>query len=435
MATETPISGLNGGDDTFASDTPEHLPKTHDQISVLDLLIILAERKRMILLITVAFALLAVAVSLILPKRYTATVLLLPPQQGSSMGMALASELGNMGGIGSLAGGSSGLSALAGSALGMGNTNDMYVSMLRSKTVEDAMVQQYGLMQEYHERYLSDTRKKFEHYSTVNGNGKDRLIHISVEDRDPRRAADLANGYVAQFRKLTEHLAITEAAQRSVFFAGQLKQANQKLEDAEEAFKETEQKTGFIELSSQARALIGAAATLRAQIVSLETQIQGMRTYAAGQNAQLVRAEQELDSLRGQLAQLTGSEQNLGGIIVPKGQVPAASIEYMRKLRDVEYYQSIFNQLAGQLELARLDEAKEGALVQVVDPAVPPDKKSWPKRTLIVACSTFLGFLIGIFAALWQASLQRMKVDPEVSSKLAILRRAWSIRRHGILHS
>jgi len=240
---------------------------------------------------------------------------------------------------------------------------------------------------------------------------------------------------VAQFRKLTEHLAITEAAQRRVFFAEQLKQANQKLESAEEAFKNTEQKTGFIELSSQARALIQAAAGLRAQIVSLETQIQGMRTYAAGQNAQLARAEQELDGLRAQLARLTGSEQNLDGLIVPKGQVPAASIEYMRKLRDVEYYQAMFNGLARQLELARLDEAKEGALVQVVDPAITPDKKSWPKRTIIVVCSTLLGFLIGIFIALWQASLQRMKMDSETSSKLAILRRAWSIRKHGTSHS
>jgi tyrosine-protein kinase Etk/Wzc len=437
MATETPISELNGRDDaSFESGRPERGGGTRDEVSVLDLLIILAERKRLIFLITVAFALLAVAVSFLLPKRYTATVILLPPQQGSPVGMALASELGSMGGLGSTAGGG-GLSALAGSALGIGNTNDMYVAMLRSETVENAMVQQYGLLQEYHKHYLTDARKKFEHYSTANGNGKDRLIHISVEDHDPRRAADLANGYVAQFRKLTEHLAITEAAQRRVFFAEQLKQANQKLESAEEAFKETEQKTGFIELSSQARALIEAAATIRAQIVSLETQIQGMRTYAAGQNAQLARAEQELDGLRGQLARLTGSEQDLGGLIVPKGQVPAASIEYMRKLRDVEYYQSVFNHLAAQLELARLDEAKEGALVQVVDPAIPPDKKSSPKRMLIVACSTFLGLLIGIFVALWQASLQRMKLDSETSSKLDILRRACSIskHKHGNLHS
>ena len=143
MATETPISELNGRDDaSFESDRPERGRETRDQISVLDLLIILAERKRLIFLITVAFALLAVVVSFLLPKRYTATVILLPPQQGSPVGMALASELGSMGGLGSIAGGGGGLSALAGSALGIGNTNDMYVAMLRSETVENAMVQQ-----------------------------------------------------------------------------------------------------------------------------------------------------------------------------------------------------------------------------------------------------------------------------------------------------
>jgi tyrosine-protein kinase Etk/Wzc len=436
MATETHISELNGrGDVPFESEMPERGSSAHGQISVLDLLIIVAERKRMIFLVTLTFALLALAVSFILPTRYTATVTLLPPQQGSSVGMALASELGSMGGVGAIAGGSGGLSALAGSALGIGNTNDMYVAMLRSKTVEDAMVQHYGLMQEYHKRYLSDTRKEFEHYTTVNGSGKDRLIHISVEDHDPRRAAELANGYVAQFRDLTQHMAITEAAQRRLFFGEQLKDANQKLESAEEAFKETEQKTGFIELSSQARALIESAASLRAQIVGLETQIQGMQTYATGQNAELARAQQELDGLRAQLARLTGSDEDDGGLIVPKGAVPSASLEYMRKLRDVQYYQAIFNVLARQFELAKLDEAKEGALVQVVDPAIPPDKKSFPKRLLIAGCAAVVGFLFAVCFAFWQASLRRMEDDPLTSSKLSTLRRACSLRRQRTLQN
>lgn len=436
MATETHISELNGrGDAPFESEMPERGSSSRDQISVIDLLIVVAERKRMIFLVTLAFAVIALVVSLLLPVRYKATVILLPPQQGSSMGMALASELGSVGGIGAIAGGSSGLSALAGSALGIGNTNDMYVAMLRSKTVEDAMVQHYGLMQEYQKHYLSDARKKFEDYTKVDGSGKDHLIHISVEDHDPRRAAELANGYVAQFRDLTQHMAITEAAQRRVFFGEQLKQANQNLENAEEAFKETEQKTGFIQLSSQARALIESAASLRAQIVGLETQIQGMQTYATGQNAQVARAQQELDSLRAQLARLTGSEEVDGGLIVPKGAIPSASLEYVRKLRDVQYYQAIFNVLARQFELAKLDEAKEGALVQIVDPAIPPDKKSFPKRLLIVGCAAVVGLLLAVCFAFWQASLRRLEDDPLTSSKLSILRRACSLRRQRTLQN
>ncbi len=392
-----------------------------DEISLLDLLIVLAERKRTIFWVTAGFAILAIIVSLLLPVRYTAMVTLLPPQQNSSLSSQLAAQFGALGQVAALAGGGSSL---------LKNPNDMYVGMLKSRTVEDAMIQRYGLMQEYRKRYLSDARKKFEHSATVDDSGKDGFIHISVEDHDPRRAADLANGYVDQFRDLSQHLAITEAGQRRLFFEEQLKQANQNLADAEEALKVTEQRTGLIELDSQAKALIESGAALRAQITAKEVQIQGMQTYATGQNAQLVEAQQELDGLRAQLAKLGGGGGDSAAIIVPKGQMTEAGVEYVRKLRDVKYYETIFDILARQFELAKLDEAKEGALIQVIDPAIPPDRRSFPKRGLIVVGATFVGLLVGIFRVLWQAALQRMREDPEAASKLNLLRRAVSIRAH-----
>ena len=388
-----------------------------DEISLLDLLIVLAERKHIIFWVTAVFAVLAIAVSLVLPKRYTATVTLLPPQQNSSMGAAIASQLGNLGGMAALAGGS----------LGLKNPNDMFVGMLKSRTVEDAMVQHFGLMQEYNKRYLSDARKKFESRATVDGSGKDGLIHISVEDHDPRRAAELANGYVDQFRIQSQHLAITEASQRRLFFEQQLEQAKDNLANAEEALKQTQQKTGMIQLDSQARALIESAVSLRAQIAAKEVQIQGVQTYATGENAQLVQAQRELDGLRAQLAKLGGSEDGTSGIIVPQGRVPQAGLEYIRKVRDVKYYNTIFDILARQFEIAKLDEAKEGALIQVVDPAIPPDKKSFPKRGLIVIGATVLGFFFGVFFALIQAGLGRIKKDPEAVEKFALLKRALAV--------
>ena len=394
--------------------------KGDDEISLLDLLIVLAERKRIIFAVTTVFAIGAIVVSLLLPPRYTATVTLLPPQQGSSMGAALASQLGNLGGMAALAGGS----------LGLKNPNDMYVAMFKSRTIEDAMVQHFGLMQEYRAKYLSDARKKFEGRATVDGSGKDGMIHITVEDRDPRHAADLANGYVDQFRLQSQHLAITEASQRRLFFEQQLEQAKDNLANAEEAMKETEQKTGVIQLDSQARALIESAASLRAQVAAKEVQIQGMRTYATGENAQLVEAQQELDSMRAQLAKLGGSEDSAsGGLIVPKGQVPEASLEYIRKLRDVKYNETIFDILARQFEVAKLDEAKQGALIQVVDPAVPPERRSSPKRGLIVIVATAVGFFIGIFVALFQAGFQCLKNDPKASGKLGFLKRELFFKR------
>jgi uncharacterized protein involved in exopolysaccharide biosynthesis len=395
--------------------------KGDDEISLLDLLIVLAERKRIILAVTAVFAIGAIIVSLLLPPRYTATVTLLPPQQGSSMGAALASQLGNLGGMAALAGGS----------LGLKNPNDMYVAMFKSRTVEDAMVQHFGLMQEYRAKYPSDARKAFENYAVVDGSAKDGMIHISVQDHDPRRAADLANGFVDQFRLQSQHLAITEASQRRLFFEQQLEQAKDNLANAEEAMKETEQQTGVIQLDSQARALIESAESLRAQVAAKEVQLQGMRTYATGENSQVVQAQQELDSMRAQLAKLGGSEDSAsGGIIVPKGQVPEAGLEYVRKLRDVKYNETIFDILARQFEVAKLDEAKQGALIQVVDPAVPPDRRSFPKRTLIVLGATIAGLLAGISLACIFVFIERMKAFPKTNAKLLYLKHMLFLRGH-----
>lgn len=419
MATKTPLPELN-----VAADFPRD-PGTRgrgstddDEISLLDLLVTILERKRVILWVTAAFAILAVIISLLLPARYTATVTLLPPQQSSSMGAALASQLGS---LGSMAG-------LAGSSLGLKNPNEMFVALLRSRTVEDAMVQHFDLRQEYNARYLSDARKAFEDNSSIDGSGKDGLIHIAVTDKDPRRAAELANGYVEQFKSLSEHLAISEASQRRLFFEQQLEQNKDKLASAEEALKETEQKTGLIQLDSQARALIESAATLRAQIAAKEVQIQGMQAYATGQNADLIEAERQLDGMRAQLAKLGGSEDTANGLIVPKGLVPQAGLEYIRKLRDVKYYETIFDILARQYESAKLDEAREGALIQVVDAAVPPERRSFPKRSLIVIGTTAVGFLCGVFAALFLGSFQHLQDDPETTVKLARLRKSLSLK-------
>jgi uncharacterized protein involved in exopolysaccharide biosynthesis len=312
----------------------------------------------------------------------------------------------------------------AGSSLGLKNPNDMYVAMLKSETVEDGMVHDFDRQREYHKKLLSDARKAFEKHATVDGSGKDGLIHISVEARSPDRAVQLANGYVDEYRNLSQHLAMTEAQQRALFFQQQLEEAKNNLASAEVALQKTEQTTGLIELDSQARALIASAATLRAQIAAKEVQIQAMKTFASGGNAQLIETEQELAGMQAQLAKLGGAEDNPNALIMPKGKLTEGGLEYVRKLRDVKYYETIFDILARQFEIAKLDEAKEGSLIQVVDPAVRPDRKSFPKRTIIVLISTFAGLFVGILAALVQAGWTRLKEDPESRGKLNLLRLA-----------
>jgi uncharacterized protein involved in exopolysaccharide biosynthesis len=412
MATETHYSDLQEASGARQSAIPP-APSGDQEISLLDLLIVLAERRRTILLIAAASAIVAIVVSFLLPNRYTATVVLLPPQQNSSLSSALASQLGNLGSMAALAGGS----------LGIKNPNDMFVAMLKSQTVENAMVRDYELQREYRKKYVSDARKAFENYATVDDSTKDGLIHIAVEDRNPVRAAQLANGYVEHFQGLSQNLAITEASQRRLFFEKQLLQTKNNLADAEVALQRTEQTTGLIQIDSQARALIESAASLRAQIAAKEVQVQAMQTYATGQNSQVIQAQQELESMRAQLEKLGGSVDTANSLIVPKGKLTEAGLDYVRKLREVKYYETIFDILARQFEIAKLDEAKEGALVQVVDPAIPPDRKSSPKRALIVIVSTVAGFFLGILVAFLQAAWARLKEDPESGSKMDLLRR------------
>ena len=198
---------------------------------------------------------------------------------------------------------------------------------------------------------------------------------------------------------------------------------------AEEALKVTQEKAGLIQLDSQAKALIESAASLRGQIAAKEVQIDSMRTFAAPENSQLIEAEQELDSLRVQLAKLGGSETTDAGLMVPKGQVPTAGLEYVRKPRDVKYNETIFEILARQFEIAKLDEAKQGALVQVVDAAVAPDRRSFPKRGLIVLGAIVAGLFVGVIVVVIQEGLQRAQSTPEVAQKIAALRDSLSFSR------
>jgi tyrosine-protein kinase Etk/Wzc len=387
----------------------------NDEISLLDLLIVLARRKWFIFKITFGFGLIALIISLFLPKSYTAITTVLPPQQNSSLSSALMSQIGSLGSLG----------ALAGAGMGLKNPNDMYVAMFKSRTVEDAMIQRFGLMNEYRQKYMSTARKAFESHATVESGTKDNLIHISVEDKSPKHAAEMANAYVEEYRRLSQTLAISEASQRRLFFEQQLEQSKDNLVNAEEALKGTEQKTGMIQLDSQARALIESAAALRAQITAKEVQLQGMRTYGTNENADVIQAQQELDSMRAQLAKLGGNaDDTSAGLIMPRGQVPQAGVEYVRKLREVKYRETIFEILARQFEMAKLDEAKEGALIQVVDPAIVPDYKSFPKRGLITVVAAIAGLFIAVFAALLKEGMERLRQDPEQRERLDILRSA-----------
>lgn len=211
-----------------------------------------------------------------------------------------------------------------------------------------------------------------------------------------------------------------------MIFETQLEKTKSDLANADEALKRTQLATGMVQVDSQARAMIDSAARLRAQVVAKQVQIEAMHAYAGAENPALTQAEQELDGLRSQFAKLVGSKGSVDGdLFLPKGAVPQAGLEYIRRLRDVKYYEAIFEIIARQLELAKLDEAKEGAFIQVVDPAVQPEQKSAPKRGLITIAGIAGGFTFGVMLALLRGGLARMQHNPATRDKLVLLKALW----------
>jgi uncharacterized protein involved in exopolysaccharide biosynthesis len=278
----------------------------------------------------------------------------------------------------------------------------------------------------YREKRRSDARKAFEKFTDIENGLKDGLIRISVTDKDSRRAAEMANAYVDEYKKLSATIAVTEASQRRLFFEQQLVQAKENLADAEEALKRTQQKTGLIQLDGQARAVIESVAQLRGQVAAKEVQIRAMHQFAAEQNPDLQLAEQELAGLQSEVARMgAGSGSSSGDFLMPKGSVPQAGLDYVRKLRDMKYNETIFELLAKQFEIAKIDEARQGSVVQLVDKAIPPDKKSSPKRLLIVACFTVAGFVLAIFWVLFSEALRIARKDPRQREQLNALARSF----------
>jgi capsule polysaccharide export protein KpsE/RkpR len=291
------------------------------------------------------------------------------------------------------------------------------------------MVVRFHLLDLYHKKRMSDARTKLEKVVDIETSTKDPLIRISATDPDPQRATDLANGYVEEFKRLSATLAVTEASQRRVFFEDQLRQAKDNLANAEEDLKRTEQKTGLIQLDSQARAAIESVAALRAQVAAKEVQISALRLYATGENPQLSAAEQELATLQAELAKVGSSATGTAPQLLGAGGLQQQGLEYVRKLRDVKYYETIFELLARQLEVAKVDEARQGATIQVVDKALKPDHHSSPKRTYIILGSFVLGWVFGIGWAFGSEGIRRISKNPAERARLDALREELSSKK------
>lgn len=380
-------------------------PMDDDEISLLEIATAIGEEKKTILGFTGAGAVIGLAIALLTTPIFTAKTVILPPQQQASAASAMLSQLG-------------GLASLAGGAAGIKSPDEQYVAFLKSARLQNELIAQYKLKERYEEDTLEDTRVVLAKKITVATDKKTGLITISVDDTDPKFAALLANAHVPALSRMMGSLALSEAQQRRVFFEKQLEKTQSDLDSAEISFRQDQQRSGIVATEALAETSVKAGAALRAQIAQKEVQLQALRSFATDQNPDLQRAASELGALRGQLRQL---EQGGGSV----GSNPTAGMQAVRSYRDVKVLQAKLEVMVKQYEMARLDEAREGPLLQVVDPATAPERKRKPQRGMIVLLGLMGGVFLGVLLAFGRRAWRKATDGLERDAEFAIFKSAW----------
>jgi tyrosine-protein kinase Etk/Wzc len=399
---------------------PSELQRIPDEggIDLIELATLLLRGKKTILRFAIVFSLLAtIVVYLVMKPMYTAEAIFLPPQSSPGSGMSqLASQLGSLGAIGGFA--------------GLKTPGEVYLGILGSRTIADKMIERFDLQNVYKTKRLSDTEKRLKSSSKFIL-GKDTLITISIEDHDPKRAADLANGYLDNLRLQNGRLALTESSQRRLFFEQQLEREKNALADAEVDLKKTQEHTGLIIPAGQAQVQIEEMAQIRAQIASHQVELAALRQGATDQNPQVVRLQTQIAGLQQELQRLQSdpSQHQPGSVQLSTAKVPELALEYVRKQREVKYHEVLFELIAKQYEAARLDESREAPLLQVVDRAMVPDKKSGPPRMLLILAGCMLGGFAGMSWVILRDFISTLQQDPVKAAQIETLRQAALLRR------
>jgi len=383
--------------------------------SLLRTLVVLAERWRLIGGGMLFCGLITALIVLVMPVTYTASTVILTSQSGSGGAAALLGELG--GSLGALA-------SLGGGGL-LGSQSDTFVGVLNSRTVADEMIEKFRLQKVYRKRTLVDTRKSLAKHTHIEGI-KGSFIRVSVDDHDAHRAADMANTYVDELYRRNQTLALTTASQRRLFLENQVNAEKDQLTNVEAAFRELQQKTGVIQLAGQAEMTLRSMAQLRAEISAKEVLLEQLRTTETEQNTDVQRLESGLNALREQLKKAE-SDSSADNYFVSAGRIPQAGLEYLRRMRDVRYHEALFETLAKQYELARIEEAKAPPVIQVVDKAIVLDRRSWPPRALLVLLALFTSGVLLSGWVLLRDKWNKVSAVPENALHISALRK---ILRH-----
>ena len=387
-------------------------------VSLTQMLTWVGEGKRLIAAVTVVAAIASIAVGLLLPKIYTARATLLAP--GSQQQSGSAAALAALGSLGGLVGGAAAKSP-----------DELYVALLKGDSVQRALADRFDLKSRYEVPNYETLRKTLPNYIRVSSDKKSGLIAVEVDDKEPQFAADLANAHAGEIAKVLGRLAVSEAQLRRVFFEKQLNDTKENLIKAEQDLRLVQEKSGVIVLDKQAEALITGAAQVRALIAEREVQLKVLRTSATEQNPEVIRLSSELRALRSELARMESAQGGNAGSAVdmPVGKLPEAAIAYVRARRELKLQETLLEGMLRQFEAAKLDEAKEGQVLQQVDIAVPPDRKSKPSISLIALASTLLALLgSAAFVIVRRYTVWSRELNPQDTQARAELAKAWRWR-------
>jgi uncharacterized protein involved in exopolysaccharide biosynthesis len=296
------------------------------------------------------------------------------------------------------------LSLLSGSAglLPQKSSGDTYIGILSSRTLADKLIARFHLLEYYKVRKQSVAESILAKQSNFELGVRDGIITVKVTDRSPQLAKDLANAYLDELHSMNGNLAVSEAAQRRLFFGQQLQEEKDKLADAEVALRQVQENTGLIAPTGQTQVELQTIAQTRAAISSREVALAGLRASSTDQNRAVIRLRNEIADLQRQLTALQEGGTGRGVMGMSTDKVPQAEMEYVRRERDVKYHEALFDMLAKQYDSARLDESHDAPVLQVLDYATVPDTKSGPPRRLMLGAGCVLGVLLGVTYALWR---------------------------------
>jgi len=373
-----------------------------DEISLLDLLQTIVDNLRLLVLGPLVIGLAALGISFSIPPTFTAKTQFLPPQQQQSAAASMLASLGSLGG-------------LAGAVGGIKNPADQFIAYMKSVTLQDFLIERFKLIERYEVKTKTDARLALAGSVRI-ASGKDGLISVEVDDKDPKFAAELANAHVEELGKLLGKLATTEAQQRRLFFEKQLSQAKDKLIQSEIALKATGV-SGSV-LKSNPASAVAAVAGLQAAVTAQEVKLGAMRGYLAETAPDFKQAMNELANLRAQLGKQERDTPSTGAKATTEG-------DYITKYREFKYHETLFELFSKQFEIAKVDEAREGAVIQILDAAQPPERKSKPKKALIAIIFTLAaGFALLLFVFIRQA-LHNSSQNSESANKLASIQASW----------